>query len=306
METTTALEVKHIAKSYAEVQAVKDLSFTVQRGEIFGLLGPNGAGKTTSIRMILDIIKPDRGEITVLGGPMAEATKARLGYLPEERGLYEDMTVIDTLIFMGQLKGLSRATAKERAESALREVALWEARERKIGGLSRGMSQKTQFIAATLHQPELIIIDEPFSGLDPVNTRLIKKLLNRMREQGAAIIMSTHQMHQVEEMCERILLIDRGEAVLYGPLQEIRQQFAGNSVEVAWRGEIDQIPGVARIAPHNGSYRLLLEEGVQPETVLKRLVNQPAVTVHHFEQVTVSLDEIFVQTVGREINGNNQ
>lgn len=302
METTTGLEVKNIAKTYASVSAVKNLSFTVERGEIFGLLGPNGAGKTTSIRMILDIIKPDRGDITVLGGPMSEATKARIGYLPEERGLYEDMTVLDTLIFMGQLKGLSQATAKSRAESYLRETDLWDARQRKISDLSRGMNQKTQFIAATMHQPDLIIIDEPFSGLDPVNTRIIKNLLYRLRDQGAAIIMSTHQMHQVEEMCERILLINRGEQVLYGSLQEIRAQFASNTVEVAWQGEVNQIPGVARIAPHNGSYRLLLESGVQPEAVLKNLVNQPEVTVQRFEQVAISLDEIFVQTVGREIN----
>jgi ABC-2 type transport system ATP-binding protein len=304
MTQTSALVVETISKTYAAVKAVDDLSFTVEAGEIFGLLGPNGAGKTTTIRMILDLIKPDHGSIAVLGGPMAEATKSRLGYLPEERGLYQDMTVLDTLLFLGQLKGLSRHTARERAEHALREVELWEARERKISALSRGMNQKTQFVAATLHDPDLIIIDEPFSGLDPVNTRLIKKLLYRMRDRGAAIIMSTHQMHQVEEMCQRILLLDHGRSLLYGPLSDIRRRFAGNAVEVAVSGELCHLhqPGIARVMPHNGSYRLLLKEGLGTEELLKNLVNQPGLTVQRFEQVVVSLDEIFVRMVGREVD----
>lgn len=302
MKTTPALEVHHISKTYAEVQAVKDLSFAVNPGEIFGLLGPNGAGKTTTIRMVLDIIKPEKGEITVLGGSMSEATKSRLGYLPEERGLYQDMKLLDTLLFMGQLKGLSRQTALERAEHHLRELDLWDARDRKIEGLSRGMNQKAQFIAATMHQPDLIIIDEPFSGLDPVNTRLVKKLLHEIRDRGAAIIMSTHQMHQVEAMCERILLVNHGQQVLYGPLQDIRRRFAGNAVEVELRGELDSVPGVAQITSHNGSYRLLLQEGVWPEAVLKTLVNRPEITVERFERVEVSLDEIFVRMVGTDVD----
>ena len=285
------------------MQAVDDLSFSVEQGEIFGLLGPNGAGKTTSIRMILDIIKPDHGHIQVLGGPMSEATKSRIGYLPEERGLYEDMTLWDTLLFLGQLKGLSRHMAGARAETYLRQVELWDARERKIEALSRGMNQKAQFVAATMHEPDLIIIDEPFSGLDPVNTRLIKKLLYQMRERGTAIIMSTHQMQQVEEMCERILLVDHGRQVLYGSLQEIRRQFAGNAVEVDLRGEVGQVPGVEHLAAQDGRYRLVLQEGVQPEQVLKVLVDKPGVTVERFERVETSLDEIFVQVVGHEVSG---
>ncbi|MFN2289938.1 MAG: ABC transporter ATP-binding protein, partial [Anaerolineae bacterium] len=206
MNRELALVVQGISKSYATTKAVDELSFEVRQGEIFGLLGPNGAGKTTSIRMILDIIKPDAGQISVLGGPMDEAKKSRIGYLPEERGLYDDMTLMDTLVFFGQLKELSRDVARRRAEEYLRQVKLWDAREQKIEALSRGMSQKAQFVAATLHEPDLIIVDEPLSGLDPVNTRIIKGLLYRMAERGAAIVMSTHQMHQVEEMCQRILL----------------------------------------------------------------------------------------------------
>ena len=304
IRTGKALEVQGISKRYGDVQAVDELSFTVQAGEIFGLLGPNGAGKTTTIRMILDIIKPNAGQVSVLGGPMTEAKKARIGYLPEERGLYEDMTVLDTLLFLGQLKGLSRQTARARAETYLREVELWDARDLKIEALSRGMHQKAQFVAGTMHEPDLIIIDEPFSGLDPVNTRTIKRLLYRMRDRGAAIIMSTHQMHQVEEMCGRILLIDRGRRVLYGPLDEIRKRFARNAVEVDLGGALDRVPGVKHLTPRNGGYRMLLEEGVQPGELLKTLVNMPRVTVERFERVTTSLDEIFVQVV--EQNGQRE
>ena len=295
-----AIEVHNLSKSYASVQAVDDLSFTVQPGEIFGLLGPNGAGKTTSIRIILDIIKPNAGEVSVLGGPMTEEKKARIGYLPEERGLYDDMTVMDTLLFLGQLKGLSRQTAQERAEAYLREVELWDAHDKKIEALSRGMNQKAQFVAATMHEPDLVIIDEPFSGLDPVNTRIIKGLIYRLRDNGAAIVMSTHQMHQVEEMCQRILLINQGRRVLYGPLDEIRRQFASHAVEVDLEGTLEQVPGVRQITPHNGSHRLLLEDEVQPETVLKTLVDMDGVTVERFERAETTLDEIFVRVVGGE------
>ncbi|MEZ4727204.1 MAG: ATP-binding cassette domain-containing protein [Caldilineaceae bacterium] len=280
----------------------RSLLFAVMPGEIFGLLGPNGAGKTTTIRMILILFSRPPAEIEVLGGSMTEATKGRIGYLPEERGLYEDMTLIDTILFLGQLKGLSRKTAQERAERYLRQVNLWEVRTRKIGALSRGMNQKAQFVAATLHEPELIIVDEPFSGLDPVNTRLIKDLLYAMRERGTAIIMSTHQMHQVEAMCERILLIDRGQQVLYGPLQEIRRRFAANAVEVDLRGELPLLPGVEQATRHNGAYRLVLAEEVQPEMLLRTLVNLPAITVERFERVEPSPDEIFIQVVGRTVS----
>jgi ABC-2 type transport system ATP-binding protein len=297
-----ALAVQGLSKTFAAVKAVDQLSFDVNYGEIFGLLGPNGAGKTTTIRMILDLIKPTAGQIQILGGPMTEAKKERIGYLPEERGLYDDMTLWDVLIFLGRLKGLSRRQAEARIERTLHDVELWEARERKLGQLSRGMNQKAQFVAATLHEPDLIIVDEPFSGLDPVNTRMIKQLLYQMRDRGAAIIMSTHQMHQVEEMCRRILLLDRGRPVLYGPLDEIRRRFAPNAVEVGLSGRLEQVPGVERLVAHNGGYRMLLAEGTPPAQVLQTLVGMPAVTVKRFEQVETSLDEIFVQVVGREVS----
>ncbi|MEA3377096.1 MAG: ATP-binding cassette domain-containing protein [Chloroflexota bacterium] len=292
-----------MSKTFVGVRAVDDLSFTVGQGEIFGLLGPNGAGKTTTIRMALDIIRPTAGEISVLGGPMTEEKKSRIGYLPEERGLYDDMTLLDTLLFLGQLKGLSRGTARQRAETYLREVELWDARDRKIETLSQGMNQKAQFVAGTMHEPELLIVDEPFSGLDPVNTRIIKNLLLRMRDQETAVIMSTHQMHRVEEMCERILLIDHGKRMLYGPLDDVRRRFATNVVEVDLRGELDEVAGVRRLSPRNGGYRMTLEDGVQLEELLQTLVTMPQVTVERFERVETSLEDIFVRVVGREVSG---
>lgn len=295
-----ALHVEQLSKTYANVQAVDGLSFDVGYGEIFGLLGPNGAGKTTTIRMILDIIKPSSGSISILGAPFTERTKERIGYLPEERGLYDDMALMEILLFFGQLKGLSKSTALARAERYLKEVELWDVREQKIETLSRGMNQKAQFVAATMHEPELIIIDEPFSGLDPVNTRLIKGLLEGMRKRGTAIIMSTHQMHQVEEMCERIMLIHHGRQVLYGPLADIRQRFATNAVEVELRGNLGPIPGVEQVMEKNGSYRMLLGQGVDPEQVLRDLVHMQDVAVKRFEQVAMSLDEIFVRVVGEQ------
>jgi len=302
IEHDIALQVNHISKTFAVIRAVDELSFELNHGEIFGLLGPNGAGKTTAIRMILDIIKPDSGQISILGGPMNEAKKERIGYLPEERGLYDDMKLLDTLVFLGQLKGLNRQDANDRAGEYLREMDLWEAHDRKISALSRGMNQKAQFIAAILHNPKLIIVDEPFSGLDPVNTRILKRLIYRMRDRGAAIIMSTHQMNQVEEMCQRILLIDQGRQVLYGDLPQIRRDFAPNAVEVEVVGELPKTPGVEQITPQNGRQRLLLQEGVPPEKVLKDLVNLPHTTVQHFERVQSSMEEIFVRVVGHEIH----
>jgi ABC-2 type transport system ATP-binding protein len=295
-----ALTVQNLSKRYADVKAVDDVSFEVAHGEIFGLLGPNGAGKTTTIRMILDIIRPDSGRIEVLGGPMSEAKKSRIGYLPEERGLYEDMTLHAALLFLGQLKGLSAGQAHDRAEKYLREVELWDVRERKIEALSRGMTQKAQFVAATMHEPELIIVDEPFSGLDPVNTQIIKTLLNGMRERGSAIIMSTHQMNRVEEMCQRIMLIDHGQRVLYGPIDEIRARYASHTVEVAVEGELPEMDGVKHIERVNGAYRLLLQEGVRPEHILKQLANTESLRLSRFEQLRASLEEIFVLVVGND------
>lgn len=289
---------QNLEKQYAGVKAVEGVSFEVNSGEIFGLLGPNGAGKTTTIRMILNLISPTAGEVSVLGGDMTEEKKQRIGYLPEERGLYNDMTLLDMMLFLGQLKGLDRKTALDRVEHYLGRVDLWDARTRKIEALSRGMRQKAQFVAAVLHEPELLIVDEPFSGLDPVNTRIIKSLLYELQENGASIIMSTHQMSRVEEMCERILLMDHGHQVLYGDLEEVRRSYDSHAVLVWAKGQVDNLKGVEQIEDHNGAYRLALANDVRVEDVLVELASRSDVEIIKFERALPSLEEIFIQVVG--------
>ncbi len=294
----TAVVVSEVEKQYAGVKAVDRVSFDVQPGEIFGLLGPNGAGKTTTIRMALGLVSPTAGEISVLGGPMTEEKKQRIGYLPEERGLYADMRLVDAVLFLGQLKGLSRRVAAERAERYLGLVDLWDARARKIETLSRGMHQKAQFVASALHEPQLLIVDEPFAGLDPVNTRTVKSLLYQLRDQGTTIIMSTHQMSQVEEMCERILLMDHGRQVLYGRLEDIRRSYDSHAVMLWAKGSLQGLRGVEAMEERNGAYRLRLAEDVRPEEVLGELSSREEVVIDRFERALPSLEEIFVQVVG--------
>lgn len=291
------VEVAGVAKSFGQVQAVRDVSFAVEGGEVFGLLGPNGAGKTTTIRMMLDIFRPDSGTISVFGGPMDEEKKRQVGYLPEERGLYGELRLLECLVYLTMLKGLPRHEATERVRSYLQRLGLADWAARKVKELSRGMQQKAQVIATLAHDPQLLILDEPFSGLDPVNTRQMKELLEEQRQQGKVIIMSTHQMHQVEAMCDRILLIDRGVGVLYGTLAEIRRQYAGNAVRVLLEGELDSLPGVINITREDGALHLALAEGVSPRDVLEQLCRRSEVQVLRFEVAAPSLDDIFVRVV---------
>ncbi|GAB4410260.1 MAG: ATP-binding cassette domain-containing protein [Anaerolineae bacterium] len=298
--TDLAISVRGVSKKYGNITAVDNLSFDVRRGEIFAMLGPNGAGKTTTIRMILDILKPDTGTIEVLGGPITEATKARIGYLPEERGLYHNVRVLDMLVYLGQLKGLSGTEARDRALSLLEHVGLAENARSKVKELSKGMQQKVQVIATILHRPDLIIIDEPFSGLDPVNTEMVKDLLYEMNREGVTIIMSTHQMHQIEEMADRLLMIDRGRAVLYGDVHEVRQRFAKNAVIVEGEGDWAALPGVRAVeAGENGRDVLLrLADDVTPDEVMVALATSPAYRIRRFELAVPSLNEIFIEVVG--------
>ena len=210
--------VNHIAKSFGETKAVKDVSFSVRPGEIFGLLGPNGSGKTTSIRIILDIYQPEQGDVTILGGPMTEEKLNHIGYLPEERGLYQDIEVARNLTYLATLKNLTKQQVDEKLPEWLERFDLTEHKKKKTKELSKGMQQKAQLIAALIHDPEIIIIDEPFSALDPVNTQLVKDLLVELRNQGKTIIMCTHQMNQVEKLCDRLVLIDHGMVLLEGSL----------------------------------------------------------------------------------------
>jgi len=293
------VDISHITKSFGQVKAVDDVSFTVEKGEIFGLLGPNGAGKTTSIRVMLDIFKPDRGEVSILGGPMTEAKKDRIGYMPEERGLYQDIPLERCLVYLGSLKGLSPAEVRQRAGEYMERFDLAEHKDKKIKELSKGMQQKAQIIATLLHRPELVIIDEPFSGLDPVNTQMVKSLLRDLHAQGVTIIMSTHQMHQVEELCDRIMLINHGRVVLYGDLEDIRRKFAGHAVLVRARDLLPSLSGVERVESHNSASLLTLSPGITPQEVLKTLVDQD-VALEQFEIATPTLDEIFIRVVQGE------
>lgn len=291
-----SVEVSHVAKSFGKNQAVRDVSFNVRPGEIFGLLGPNGAGKTTTIRMMLDIFRPDAGEVAVLGGPVTEEKKNRIGYMPEERGLYQDIPLERCLVYFGRLKGMGTAQINERLEGWLERFDLAAHRRKKVKELSKGMQQKAQIIATLLHDPELVVIDEPFTALDPVNTQMIKDLLRSQRDRGKTIVMSTHQMHQVEELCDRILLVDKGRDVLYGKLDEIRGQFASHAVLVRAAQEIPEINGVIDRERSNGAWLLKLDESTAPQTVLSELVGK-GVMLDQFEIAAPSLDEIFIQVV---------
>jgi len=296
-----ALVINHLTKSFANVAAVQDVSFEVERGAIFGLLGPNGAGKTTTIRMIMDILKPDSGQIQILDHAPGLG-REKIGYLPEERGLYRGLRVLDTLVYFGELKGLTTARARARALDLLKRVELDDRARAKVQELSRGMQQKLQLAATIIHQPDLVILDEPFQGLDPVNVDLIRRLIRELRDEGKTIILSAHEMHLVETLCERIALINRGRIVLNGDLAAIKRQFSPNALEVAPLIGVGGRPGVAKAEPVlNGDgrprgERITLEAGVTPQVFLKQLVDEGA-PLERFEIASVPLDEIFVRVV---------
>lgn len=291
------IEVEHIAKRFGTQQAVADVSFQVDAGEIFGLLGPNGAGKTTSIRILLDIFKPDAGRVAILGGAMTEEKKNRIGYLPEERGLYQDIPLERCLLYLSTLKGLSAAEARKRIGTYLEQFDLAQHRHKKIKELSKGMQQKAQLISTLVHRPDVIIIDEPFSGLDPVNTQMIKDILVEERKRGITIVMSTHQMQQVEELCDRLVLINQGRVLLYGGLDDIRHQYEAQAVLVRCGDPLpESIAGIQSRERLNGVTRLNLAAGASPQTVLRSLVAQD-VKVEQFEIAVPTLDEIFIRVV---------
>ncbi len=292
------VSVSHISKRFGKVQAVKDVSFEVEAGEIFGMLGPNGAGKTTSIRIMLDIFKPDSGEVAIFGGAMNEDKKALIGYMPEERGLYQDAPLERVLRYLAALKGLRGKEANARLREYLERFDLYEHRKKKVKELSKGMQQKAQIIATIAHHPKLLVVDEPFSGLDPVNTQMVKELMDELRAQGTAIIMSTHMMHQVEALCDRLLLIDHGNVMLYGTLEEIRRPFMGNTVLIQSPVNLPEIPGVTATHQKNGTWRLTLGEEHTPQTVLQSLV-EAGIPLDRFEVAAPSLDEIFIRVVTR-------
>lgn len=300
MNSNAAISVVDISKNYGSFRAVDNLSFEVRRGEIFAMLGPNGAGKSTTMRMILDILKPDTGQIAVLGAPLTEATKDRIGYLPEERGLYRNVKVLEMMVYLGTLKGLSSTEAKKRSLALLERLGMADQAKKKVSELSKGMQQKIQFAVTVIHEPDLIIIDEPFSGLDPVNSLVLKDLLFSFKDRGGTVVMSTHQMSQVEEMCDRLLMISHGQQKLYGPIEEIRQQHALHAIIVEGQGDWASLPGVESVEPiQNGRKANLLHLSPQASTdsVLAAIVSAPNTHVERFEMAVPSLNDIFIRVV---------
>ena len=292
----TAVSVHQLNKSFNGQQAVKDLTFSVERGEILGLIGPNGAGKSTTIKIILDFMKPDSGEITIFGQQMNEALKDRIGYLPEERGLYRRLTAIDLILYLASLKGMDKATAEKKANILLEQTGMLEYKKKKNKEMSRGMGQLIQFIVSIIHDPELVILDEPFSGLDPVRTETVQNIIGKLRGEGKAVILSTHQMNRVEELCDRVLMIDQGRTILYGDIMETRTRFRRNSVQVGIDGELGDLPGVIDRKVKKDCIELVLAPDTSSQAILDQL-RERGTTINRFEVTTPSLNEIFLYLV---------
>jgi ABC-2 type transport system ATP-binding protein len=291
------VSVSNLYKSYNGLEAVKDVTFSVNPGEILGLIGPNGAGKSTTIKIILDFMKPDSGDVLLFGQPMTEETKNRIGYLPESKGLYKDLSAIDCILYLASLKGMDKGSAKEKAMQLLEQTNLLESSKKKIKHLSKGMGQMIQFIVTIIHDPKLLIMDEPFSGLDPVNTELMKNIVSEMRDKGRAIILSTHQMNQVEELCDQVLMINHGEEVLYGDLKQIKSKYRKHSVQVSVDGEIGDLSGVTERHMNKDGVELVLAKDTSPQVVLDQIRGQ-GLAVNRFEITTPSLHSIFLHVVG--------
>lgn len=287
------LEVENLTKRFDSKTVLEDLSFSVHQNEAFGLLGPNGAGKTTLIRMILNILKPDSGEIEVLGEVFSEGIKKQIGYLPEEGGLYKKSRILDCIEYFSRLKGVKDSHAK--AEAWLQKMDLLDYKNKNVETLSKGMHRKLQFILAVIHDPAILIIDEPFYGLDPVNKNLLKDLLLELKAKGTTILLSTHQMDEVEKMCDRLLMIHRGKPMLYGPLNEIKSRY-GLSIALDYEGKLPaSVEGVKTINDYGNVAELTLEKEVDSQRILKTLIQK--VTLKKFEIRSTPLNEIFIDIV---------
>ena len=293
-----AIELQNVSKIFGRFPAVDDLSFRVPKGVAFGLLGPNGAGKTTTIRMIMNITAPDSGEIRILGRQMTREMQNRIGYLPEERGLYRKMKVIDHLYFLAAIKGVNRETARARIDSWLEKMELRPWLRKKVDELSKGMQQKVQFIATIVHDPEILILDEPFSGLDPINTALMKDYFQEFRAQGKTIVFSTHVLEQAEKLCDEICLLARAKKILEGPMAVLKKQFSRNLLRLsvnAGAGEIAALPGVVSSQTVNGGYLITLASGTDHREFLRRTLDRYPVTA--FSQKEPDLEEIYLEAV---------
>jgi len=297
-----ALKVDSVTKNFGDFKAVDNLSLDVPKGSVFGLLGPNGAGKTTTIRMAMGILLPDAGAISVFGRALAESSKEKIGYLPEERGLYKKMKVDDVLRFLCEIKGVGRRDAKKSTEYWVDRLGLGDWAQASVQDLSRGMQQKLQFICTIAHDPDLIVLDEPFAGLDPINTGVLKDVMLELnKKRGKTIILSTHLMEQVEKMCDSICLINRGVKVLDGGLSEVKGRYGHNTVVMEYDGEgsfLNQLPGVEKINDYGKYVELRLKDDGSHQAVLQEAVR--SVAVRRFELVEPSLNDIFIDMVGSE------
>ncbi len=293
----TPLILQNVRKMFGSVRAVDGVSLSIPGGVIFGMLGPNGAGKTTTIRMVMDIIRPDSGRIEVLGFSQPSAAKNRVGYLPEERGLYRKMRVRKVLEYVAVIHGVRQRRARQMAEDWLGKVALGGWADRRVEELSKGMQQKLQLAAALVHDPELVILDEPFAGLDPVNVEELSQMVLQLKQQGRTVVFSTHMMEQAEKLCDEIVLINRGRTVLEGRVSDIRDRHATSDVIVECDdgGAIEDLAGVVQVVPKAGHVELVLEEGADPQQILRGLVER--VRVKRFELKRPSLHEIFIRAV---------
>ena len=293
-----ALVLKGVSKRFADHVAVRDLSLEVPRGSVFGLLGPNGAGKTTTLRMVLNILGVDRGSIEILGRPADQAVRDRVGYMPEERGLYMRMVLEEQLVFMAAIKGLGRKEAAKRLGPWLERFGLTDWRKRRTNELSKGMQQKAQFIATVLHEPDLIIMDEPMSGLDPVGMDVMRDVMVDLSRRGATIVLSSHQMDTVEKLCDRVALINKGEKVLDGTVSEVKAAHGKNTVVVAFDGDgsfLGSLPGVAKVSDFGQYVEIKMSDGADPQTLLGEVAAR--LRIRRFEIVEPSLHDIFVETV---------
>jgi len=294
-----AIELQGVCKSFGSVRAVENLSVRVPTGCVYGFLGPNGAGKTTTLRMIMNIIRPDAGVIRLLGDGDSALARNRVGYMPEERGLYRKMTAAKVLAYFGALKGVSSDRLSEGVPRWLARVALAEHADKKVEELSRGMHQKLQFAVTAINDPELVILDEPFSGLDPVNQDLLRDIINEMRAEGKTVLFSTHVMHEAEQLCDFIVLINRGKVVVDGTLDAIRAGHESHTLCVELEGDssfVRTLPMVRQVKPRGHRLEVSLADGADPQELLKVLVERARLRVFEIKQP--SLHEIFVRLVG--------
>lgn len=294
------LQLQDVVKQYHRHKAVDEVSFSVPKGSIFGLLGPNGAGKTSLIRIITTITRADTGQVFFEGEPLNTAHPMQIGYMPEERGLYKKMKVGEHLIYLARLKGLDKVTAREKINAWLEKFEITDWWNKKVDELSKGMQQKIQFISTVVHEPRLLILDEPFSGLDPINTNLIKDEIFQLHQKGTTIIFSTHRMEQVEEICEYIVLINKGQNVLQGKVADIKEKFKENLYEVE---PLDPLPDnlgevASIISQRNGIFKIQLEEGVDSSNLLRFLLDR-GIRLRAFREVLPSLNEIFIRQVNQ-------